>query len=470
MQFEEQRTVASALEPGQQRTSALTLLLGAGGAGLGLVLLLITRESPLGILIAAFGAFRLVGWFFLTYELTETDLVIRSGVLQRRTQVVPYQRVQQIDFRRGLTAQIFGLTEMRIETAGSAEGRVNLAYLDQRVGDQLRAHILERRARAAGERDVLSTSDDSTPPAPPSPPTRLISMAPAALVRAGLTSDVNVVIVGVALVVWPLLLVSAVADGNVISGWGGSLLGVPVLVLGVVLATTIRFCLTFAGLALDTVGEDLRIEYGLLERQHLTLPRSRVQHVAISDNLVRRRLGLAAVAFHSAAMPGAQNASRLVVDGIPRGFAAHLATVGLTLSPGSLDAAFERRTQPAERRAIVRRTVPLLLAATVPAIAFFPLGALALGLAVVGVPWGRSAHRRAGHFIAGDLVAFEAGTIVHRRDVVPRQRIQSVRVQSSWFQRRVGLATLIVDVVGRAPQLYDMDVVAARAVAGAITS
>ncbi len=100
---------SDAFGPGPHRTSALTLLLGAGGTGVGVVLLVITRESPLGIVIAALGLFRLVGWFFLTYELTPTELVIRSGVLHRRTQVLPYQRVQLIDFRRGLTAQVFGL-------------------------------------------------------------------------------------------------------------------------------------------------------------------------------------------------------------------------------------------------------------------------------------------------------------------------------------------------------------------------
>jgi putative membrane protein len=470
MQSEEHQQDVVRFGAGPHRTSALTLLLGAGGTGVGLVLLLITRESPIGIVIAAFGFFRLVGWFFLTYELTPNELVIRSGVLQRRTQVVPYQRVQQIDFRRGLTAQIFGLTEMRIETAGSAEGRVNLAYLDQNVGDHLRAHILERRAHAAGERPKESAPGSEVPPEPPRPPERLVTMSSTALVRAGLTSDLNVIVVCVAFVVWPVLFVSAFADGNVISGWGGSLLGLPFLVAALLAVVTIRHCLTFSGLALDVVGEDLRIEYGLLERQHLTLPRARVQHVSISDNLLRRRLGLATVAFHSAATPGVQNASRLLVDGIPRDLADDLLASALPNLGWAADVTLERRTAPAARRGMFRRVAALLAVGVIPAIAFFPAGVAALGVGAIGVPWGRSAHRRAGHLLDARFVAFEAGTVTHRRDVVPRSRIQSVRVQSSWFQRRVGLATLIVDVVGRAPQLYDADVDTARAIAADLTA
>ncbi len=461
---------SDAFGPGPHRTSALTLLLGAGGTGVGVVLLVITRESPLGIVIAALGLFRLVGWFFLTYELTPTELVIRSGVLQRRTQVVPYQRVQQIDFRRGLTAQVFGLTEMRIETAGSAEGRVNLAYIDQNVGDQLRAHILERRAHAAGERTAAHSLDETIPPEPPSPPQRLVTMSTVALVRAGLTSDLNVIVMCVVLVVWPVLLVSAIADGNIIGGWGGSLFGLPLLTAGLIVFVTIRHCLTYSGLVLDVVGDDVRIEYGLLERQHLTLPRARVQHVSISDNVVRRRLGLATVAFHSAAMPGAENASRLLVDGIPRGLTDDLLATALPTLGWAADVTLEPRTPAAQRRGTVRRVALLIAVGAIPALAFFPIGLIALAIGGIGVPWGRSAHRRAGHRVDTQLVTFEAGTVVHRRDVVPRSRVQSVRVVTSWFQRRVGLATLMVDVVGRAPQLYDIDAATARTIAADLTA
>ena len=109
---------------GRRRTHPLTVVLGLGGVAAGAVFGLFLGADILGFVVGLAGALRFVGWFFRTYELRADDMVISGGVLTRRDQVVPYQRVQQIDFHRGLVAQLFGLTELRIDTAGSKRGRV----------------------------------------------------------------------------------------------------------------------------------------------------------------------------------------------------------------------------------------------------------------------------------------------------------------------------------------------------------
>lgn len=444
----------------------MTLILGAGGAGFGIVVLILARESLVGLVFAAFGLLRFVGWFFRTYEVTDRELVIRSGVLQRRKQVVPFQRVQQIDFHRGLVAQVFGLTEMRIETAGSAAGRVQLAYLDQSTGDALRGHLLERRAHFAGERVAPAGTregeiDDKLAGELASP-RRLVTISVAQLARAGLTSDVNAIVssvwAGAALVLVPI----AVLDRGAAPAWWAALATSTLFTLVWCVFTTVRFCVTYVDLRLDLVGDDLRIEYGLLARQHLSLPRTRVQHVSISDNLLRRRLGLCTLALHSAARPGADNATRLAIDGLVRSAVEPLLAAALPAVIVTPTTPRNGRTAPAARRAVVRRFAVLALVGVLPAVVWFPFGALGAGVGALGVPWGRSAHRRAGYWIDDRLVGFESGVIVHRLDLVPRARVQSVRVVSSWFQRRVGLATLIVDVAGHAPQIYDIDGAVAR--------
>jgi uncharacterized membrane protein YdbT with pleckstrin-like domain len=117
------------------------------------------------------------------------------------------------------------------------------------------------------------------------------------------------------------------------------------------------------------------------------------------------------------------------------------------------------RTPVAARRAVVRRTVLLAIPCLFSAVVAFPAGLVALALAGAGIPWGRAAHRRAGWGQTAELTAFAAGAVRHRIDLVPHSRVQSARSSASWFQRRVALATVALDVAGRTvrPHLYDVE-------------
>jgi putative membrane protein len=98
-------------------------------------------------------------------------------------------------------------------------------------------------------------------------------------------------------------------------------------------------------------------------------------------------------------------------------------------------------------------TIPIVLV-------LLPAGALLAPIALLGIPWGRLAHRRAGSALDGDVLVVASGALVHHVELVPTERIQSRRTTASPFQRRLGLATLRLDVAGArraaAPGLGDL--------------
>jgi len=52
------------------------------------------------------------------YELTSNHLKIQNGVISKNYRSVPYQRIQNIEIRRGVLARIFGFSVLNIQTAG----------------------------------------------------------------------------------------------------------------------------------------------------------------------------------------------------------------------------------------------------------------------------------------------------------------------------------------------------------------
>ena len=114
-----------AFATGPRRTHPATVALGVFWLGVG-ALLALAGGGLFDLALQALGVFTIVGWWFRTYEVKPDELVVRDGVLNRKTHIVPYRRVQQIDVRRSLIMQLFGLAELRIETAGSQAGKVLL--------------------------------------------------------------------------------------------------------------------------------------------------------------------------------------------------------------------------------------------------------------------------------------------------------------------------------------------------------
>ncbi len=96
-------------------------------------------------------------YHFYRYELREEGFRIESGIVGKKYVTIPYDRIQNVDIYRGLTARILGLSDLNIQTAGasaqvsrygiwgtSAEGR--LPGLSREVAEQLRDELV-RRAR-----------------------------------------------------------------------------------------------------------------------------------------------------------------------------------------------------------------------------------------------------------------------------------------------------------------------------------
>jgi putative membrane protein len=102
--------------------------------------------------------------------------------------------------------------------------------------------------------------------------------------------------------------------------------------------------------------------------------------------------------------------------------------------------------------------LPLWLLSAQDVLAVPPALALAavplLALAVVA---GLAAYRNLGHAASAGFLYARAGVAIREIAVVPVAKAQSGSVRSSPFQRRVGLATLHVDIAGggSAPQVHD---------------
>ncbi|AOR32888.1 hypothetical protein BFF78_19085 [Streptomyces fodineus] len=337
----------------------------------------------LAVLVPLAGLYGFLSWWFTRYAVTDTELRIRTGLLFRRTAHIRLERIQAVDVSRPLLARVAGVAKLRIDVVG-ADAKDELAFLGEQEARALRAELLARAAGFAPEtaREVGEAPARELLRVPP----RALALS---LVLTGATWGSLCGAVVVPTVLW-------LATHNL---W--TVLASALPLLGAAGASSAG---RFAGEFDWTVSESpdgLRIDHGLLDRTHETVPPGRVQTVRIVEPLLWRRLGWVRVELDVAG-----SANSVLVPVAPRPVAESVVTRvlhGVTVP--------QELSRPARR---ARWCLPV---------------------------WWRG-HRLA---VTGTVFATRHGLLRRRLSLVPHAKVQSVRLSQGPWQRLWRLADVHVD-------------------------
>ncbi len=404
------------------------------------IALVLAGLAAVAVLAAVWG---FLSWRATTYGVVGGSFRLRQGVFQKSERTIPLEHVQSVDTVQGIIQRLFGVVEVRVETAGggASEPDASLPALARADAEALRQEIEGSRREPAEETQG---------------PAVLRRLSTRDLLVAGATSGQ----IGVAFSL--LAVFSQVFDdlGTLFSEElvrrifervaTNSVVVVLLLVLAVgLLAWLLAIAgtvLAHAGFTLSREGGFLYIKRGLLERREATIPLARIQAVRIVEGLLRQPFGLASLRVESAGYGEASGVSTTLFPLLPRKDAVKLL----------LDAAPEFAVAPtleplparALGRYVFRSVVPVLFAAAAVALVsslgseFSALGfsavlLLALPAALLG--WLR--YRDAGWSYAGDLLVVRSRLLARTTTIAPRQRLQWREVVRNPFQRRARLAT-----------------------------
>jgi putative membrane protein len=227
----------------------------------------------LAVVVPAAALYGFLSWWFTHFAVTETELRIRTGLLFRRTAHIRLDRLQAVDVTQPLLARVAGVTKLKLDVIGT-DKKDELAYLGEDDARALRAELL---ARAAGFAPETAHEVGEAP-------VRQLLHVPAGFLAVSLLlTGATWGSLAAALVVPPFLWFATHSVWTVLAT------GVPLL--GAAGASSVG---RFVGEYDWTVGESpdgLRIDHGLLDRTHETVPPGRVQTVRIVEPLLWRRRG-----------------------------------------------------------------------------------------------------------------------------------------------------------------------------------
>ncbi|MEV8090525.1 PH domain-containing protein [Streptomyces nigra] len=344
-----------------------------------------TLLIALAVLVPAAALYGFLTWWYTHFAVTDSELRIRTGLVFRRTAHIRLERIQAIDVTQPLLARVAGVAKLKLDVVGT-DKKDELAFLGAEEARSLRAELLARAAGFAPEtaHEVGEAPSRELLRVPP----RVLAVS---LVLTGATWGTLAAALVVPAVLW--LFTESV--------W--TVLATAVPLVGAAGAASVgRFVTEYDW----TVGESpdgLRLDHGLLDRAHETVPPGRVQTVRLVEPLLWRRRGWVRVELDVA---GSSNSVLLPVA--PREIAE---SVVARVLPGVTVPPPEALARPPRRAG---RCVPL---------------------------WWR------GHGLAvtDAVFAARAGLLSRTLALVPHAKVQSVRLTQGPWERRWNVADVHVD-------------------------
>ena len=378
------------------RGGRYVLLLGAvfgqqaARQGDGRLLLLIgVAATPLAVLAG------LISWLFTRYHVHAGELHLSSGVLFRRHRRVPLARVQSIDLVRPLLARVLGLAELRLEVAGRGSSEGRLSYLTEAQAVALRRELL-----------LLAGPTGTTEPPAPHPAEQVLLEVPTGTLLASS-------LLGAPLVVLTLSALALVITAVLMPAAAGPVLLAIVTGSLSVLSISVRQVLTEYGFSIAQTAQGLRLRHGLLDTRSQTIPAGRVQALRLTQPLLWRPFGWVRVDIDVAGYGGNRAQESTATSAL------------LPVAP----------------RFVAERLIVQVLGATPPIPrAFVPDRAR----------WRAPIqYRNLAYAADAAYLVTSYGVFTKTIDVVPLAKAQSLRSTQGPWQRRLGLASVHVDVAGR---------------------
>ena len=378
------------------------------------------------VLVALLLASGVVSWLVTRWQVAGGVLRIETGLVRRQSRRFPLSQVQAIDVVQTGLARVLGLAELRLRMAGADSSGGRLASLRLAEAERLRHRLLSiarvpgalpagavpagavpagNGVPGAGAAAPPGTAGSYGPPADDGGPERLLFRvrpvrlaAAIALSRAGAFAAV---------------VIAAMAVAVALTGQPGVVASFLPLGLGIVLAVWRQFNGEY-GTVVAAAADGLRLRSGLVQTTAETIRPGRVQAVRLVEPLAWRAFGWC----------------RLEVDVAgPR-----------QRQTNRSESRRLRALVPVGSRADAEQMTGEMLSARPAPSRRAPRGARwKAPLAYHFLAWGSDDH----------YVVAARGRVCRTTTWVPLEKVQSVRWVQGPVQRRLGLASVRLDVAGK---------------------
>jgi putative membrane protein len=464
----------------------------------------------IGIAIFGFAiAFSIIRFLTFRYRLTDSELLIDQGLIFRTHRSVPLSNIQNIDSIQNIFHRFFQVAEVRIETASGNEPEATMRVLSIAEVDRLRDRILGIATSSKIPVANVETSSEATAPSTTSSiasARSILEIPTHRLILAGLLSNRGLVLAGIAFgYFWQAQFsgfdpfsgkveeptkenVRGAIRGTILSfksvfdsitesmtGQAKSASGILLIVLMVLLLVLVLrlfsaawYVIKFHGYRLTLRDEELHIRCGLFTKISATVPRQRIQVISIHRSWLARFFGLASIRVETTGGGTGQQSENAATTMGRHWFVPILAMRELEQVLHAMQPNIEwesiklswKALSPRARKRLVRLPMFLGIAFLFASLVqfFTPFrnwAGITAGASIVWMAlslWVCAKKSKSRKYATSETqILFRSGILMQKTSIGFLDRIQSVDLIQSPFDRNWKMATLKFDTAGAGP-------------------
>ncbi len=397
-----------------------------------------------------------------SFRISGQRIELRRGLFSRHVLSTPLDRVRTVDLTASPIHRILGLTTVKIGTGTASTGQDEKLDLDGLPADRARQLRTELLRAATGS---TADAEDAAPA-----PAVAVRFEPSWLRFAPFTSA-GAVMAAALLGVGSQLLNTIDFYDNfepdewslAVPIWTAVMLAIVGLGVAAAVLSVVGYLITNWSFTLGHADRAWHVSRGLLTTRETSLDDERLAGVSIGEPLGLRAVRGARLNAIATGLRATQQGSSALVPPAPRPVIerAGMAVCG---AEAPVMAPLLGHGPAARRRRYVRALTPavVLLAGLLVVVLsdWAPWWLLIAGLLVVLAALGLAVDRTRGlgHLLVdGNLVA-RSGSLLRSRDVLATEHVIGWNFRSTWFQRRVGLTSMVATTAGGSGSVTLLDV------------
>ncbi|MEO6517901.1 MAG: PH domain-containing protein [Pseudoxanthomonas sp.] len=416
----------------------------------------LTGLGPL-IAVGVLVALSVLQYLTYRYQVGRDSLSIREGWLHRNRREIPYARIHNVVLHQTLLHRLFGVAEVRLESAGGQKPEAQMRVLRLQEALALESLVKHRGQVAAADAPVV-------------PAESLLSLSTAEVIRLGLVSNRGMIVMAAAFgAAWQLFPDRVVA--NYFETFGRQLFGyashlhygwlttsvaiTALLLLGLIalrLLSVLLALMQYHGFRLSEEAHRLMVERGLLSRLRTSVARRRIQAWTLREGLLHRLLKRRSLHIDTAvAEEQGKSDSRALKELAPIATPDACDALVQHLLPQVHWPRSDWTALPAN--AWWRLFVPTAMLWALAALALTTWQQQAWGLLpLLWLPWSayaaRQQARRMAYAVDDRLVVIRGGWWTRYWRFAEIDKLQALRLVRSPIDRRMGTASLWLDTAG----------------------
>lgn len=419
----------------------------------------------------------LLNYFYFDYTITEQEVVIRSGVLSKKERHIKIDRIQNVTITQNFLHKLMGIAKVQLETAGDATTEGNLDSVSiadsERIREIIRNHQHEKSSTTIvneeGEQVEVKQIEDEE--------NVIFSMSLWDTIKYGAVRFRPIVLVASA---WIFSMFSQLNPNwteelEVIleSGYKEYIKQLDIFsmilyaIAGVLLVLLFSWILdilltvnTYHRFKLVSEKGKLLTSQGLFSSQKGAIPLKKLQMMVIKSNPITRKLNFYRLDLQTAGFGGGDGTKAKSETAIPFAKFSQVKEIINKIRAVELPEVFTKVSPKSIRRAVVKYLVFSIPFGIALYFTFDSFWILLVLLPIIGfAAYIRYQYR--GYHVENNQIIVKQGFWFQKISIIPIEKIQTLHKRSSYFQRRLGLATVEIDtaatVYGNDASIIDID-------------